>query len=798
MTKRYRKWILWIAAVAVFGAVAVAYSLLYLHRQLPGWATGEATEIKYVGMITNDNTDIYDAAGRRVTDAIGLEWWPPHDSMGLGRCFVFDVAEADRDIIFAPQLKVSQAGNVKRSIGSWGDSLSAATPTGRRLYQNAGIDNKYTLWLPANTRGLRWFDRSVTVQEVDVTVGYWRGPRGKAALTFQGPFTSGRTAFAGSGTLSILKTYGVDSRFGSLCSLNTPIGIDYPHRVLAYDRAGRRYSVRYTTLGSGTAGASGRFTVDGLAPEEIAAVTVNEEERQRTFHNVSLMPIDPPAPADGYLARIARRAGIAKPASVQAFSNQLENDRELVLKTVDLLRGDNIRASEFTLFKMTPADLAVLPAQDRERLLSTLERWAQADDAFIRATGLRAGLTVAFRQFAAPTLKTLIEDFCEGQTPGRDSSWMVDWLTTCLEKHLSEFAADDVRTIRDALLEGRCPKGLVPEFVYLLKACPLDEATSALVDLANDERPWLWRKPLQEPKVLAALGPADSWPRALKVKRAIASRFAPETVSDAQIAGEARSLLPTLLTDDLAARDPGVFAGIANAVMSQCDRETASHTAFAFIGGTREYAGAGDGIGVMIRYLNLWNGVDVAGLGSDVAKDSPCARLVNWREVCEQFIEWRASGKVAPQRRREGRVSAGDFRVIVVNGEDKENALIDIWSEADDAQAVGRVHVTGHGENFAAYSISPALWPGTMSTGPGSYDHEIQCRVYADGYVLPLNMQPEFALPAKPSRQVRMFGGFNRNVFIEAAELPESVLSGTKVFDEWWKAHGPAIESTGR
>ncbi|MHC4715233.1 MAG: hypothetical protein ACYTAN_18515 [Planctomycetota bacterium] len=362
--------------------------------------------------------------------------------------------------------------------------------------------------------------------------------------------------------------------------------------------------------------------MDDLAPGDISAVTVAETPRERTFHNITVWypgrsELDEPPPS----------------LSPETF--------EEAVAALQVARGRGIeQVSEIIRRHLSdPSRRAQLEAEDRAKILRAAEFWSSSDDPDIREAGVLLGLDLAPEEYVRPALDLIRE------APGHIRSGV----SHRLRIHTERLSGEHILSIRDLLRENNDLWPAVKRLVFCLDANPLPQAADALAELARDGRTWLWWRALSRRKTRKALGPLESLPLELRARILIATGFN-AAAADVEAVAEAKSILPGLLTTDLLNSDRDVFHEILVVLARHGERAGVEAAFRQFLRENRNYTHTVLSIALIARYLNLWNGTNLAGVGADPERElseSERRRLYkrNWRERSEEILTWFETGR---------------------------------------------------------------------------------------------------------------------------------------------------------
>ncbi len=283
----------------------------------------------------------------------------------------------------------------------------------------------------------------------------------------------------------------------------------------------------------------------------------------------------------------------------------------------------------------------------------------------------------------------------------------------------------------------------------------------------------------------------------LRAQILIAAGFA-DAGMDAEAVAEAQRILPGLLTTGLWKADRDVFRQILVVLARHGERSAAEAAFRQFLRENRDYSDPQRCTALMARYLNLWNGTNLAGLGADPEaelSESEIRRLCkrNWREISEQMLAWFDTGKdpaAIPQGYRAGR---DDLRIVCFRKGQSETAIVSPWVRLTSATVVGGVRVAQAGDIHLCYSIGKHP---TVSPGPGEYVFYHDLELAEAGAGAFQGRTDAFTIDNLP-QTVSVADAPDIVIMIERADSPESVLAGTKAFEDWWEKYGPGPNEWG-
>jgi hypothetical protein len=415
---------------------------------------------------------------------------------------------------------------------------------------------------------------------------------------------------------------------------------------------------------------------------------------------------------------------------------------------------------------------AEIDAATREAGLKGARLWLTARDPRIRGAGACLGALLSFSDFRDEAFEGLESEDAQVR----------DWTTEVFWRSRGDLTGKDISRIADFLTKGATHE-TQDKLMSIVRQSQSPEAAAAVLAFSLDERPELWCHGLADERTLAALGPPDRWPEERRVRRYIAmGREGRAENPDDALAEAAAAILPSLLTPELAAVDRGAFREVLRATGDLCEKDAAIAALVDFLRGALSDGRCSNQVIGAVEYINGLAGVNIARIGSDFNYGF----RVNWAQAAADAIEWYETGKVPVDIPEGYRAKKGDLRVIFVDKENGEVRAIGLYMSAG-PDTSSRQHVLEFPGGPFAFQIGERTWRGT--SGPTTrYSMEFGSR-RASG-----SISFEAADIPYVFDDLRPF-----TIHIERADSPESVLSDTKVFEDWWEKYGPiSSEEEGR
>jgi len=360
-----------------------------------------------------------------------------------------------------------------------------------------------------------------------------------------------------------------------------------------------------------------------------------------------------------------------------------------------------------------------------------------------------------------------------------------------IERPGRRLSAANIGRIRE-ILSGEFDGRTAGCLVAALSRCQLPEAAAALVELAGRDDPRLWYPAFHSSQVLfGSLGAFDGWPRKLKVRRLIASGMKTSIVdAGADVVEEAKAVLATIVTPEVEeACSQYQFTELVDALAASAGHDEAIAVMEAYVRRLKDPDAATCTVTRMARYVNRWKGVNIASLGADPEKQS---YILSGRDVAAAFLRWRETGAVTGTPTASRTAKDADLRVVWFDKRRPESGAVALWVSADVPEVIGRREVLAASDSILVWTITPETYYSSPSSG-GPRRFRFDC-----GFDVPAPTAPgytgdsavwDFSLSDLPARREEPDGW---TVVIEPALSTDSVLSGTRVFSDWWARYGPA------
>ena len=282
-------------AIAASCAVVLLLRLSIVGRDRGIEVTGDPLDIRLVAIRPDSGDEIFapngESLGKRHFGTQYLERW---ENVKANREFFFDIPETTGPIQFPTRASIRESGT--------GKGLGGATPVLR-----PAEDGKKQVVVPAVflqeyrkriiTFGIQFIDRYIPtvkkrVRDVDITLRFYSGPNGPAALRFTGPFSEEHPVSddAKGGCTMTVKMESRGRRTQSVSiNVDSPQQLDADSICVLYKDDGSWFSCHLEGP-YGEPDFKFEYRIPWSHPlSQISAVTIGEKVRDRTFHNVPIV-----------------------------------------------------------------------------------------------------------------------------------------------------------------------------------------------------------------------------------------------------------------------------------------------------------------------------------------------------------------------------------------------------------------------------------------------------------------------------------------------------------------------------
>lgn len=561
--------------------------------------------IKLLGMAPCGSDVLYDATGRKVGR---YECTPPISNYGqmssgvLRRDFVFQIpASAEPVLCLPPQITYSESGELYFS--DIGDPFGAEPQVCAQW--ESGTSVSLAMRLELGMRSPR------PTPHVDVAFRYYMGKPAPASCTVRGPFSAG-SAYTDPGAPQYTVKLDAGGAASSGNRPQRPIGIrvtveakrvsENRPTVIVYDKQGRRHLGRYggggwqghspflaaltreftAWLGLRSRGISrsesysyeAQFSVPGIGPDSIAAITVNEQPYERIFFNVPLSPHGArEADHMAYYDELAARLGLPPQSKIDAF------DPKVSIKVIDLLRGADLQRAAEGLFYHASRD-ALASSETLQRFRETIDKALGASDRRTQYAGAILEAWAGLPEFLEPALTVM------QQERERDELVYPIFRSTSfgsygvLEKFGESFLKDappeQVEHVLSRLIQSEDADSRYWVYSQIAQH-PRDPGYKQMfLRLAENETPWIWTEAIVRcPGAISKDFPALRAAGKLSPKTAarLVALGKSQGIPDAEaFAAEADAILSRLLTPELVENSSNRLGAAQEAVVGQIGR----------------------------------------------------------------------------------------------------------------------------------------------------------------------------------------------------------------------------------
>jgi len=781
--------VLGLTVVGILGLV-VAFCWIGLGGRVSGLGTGgvsvegDPLDIRLIGVRPDCGDDILDTDGKKIGETLGYAWdganW---GSTEMRRDFFFELPETDEPILFNMFHVLKAPGQIHSVGGGWARSLVDAS--GRRLLVlRSTIRHTYTR--RSTVAGMQ----ETPVQKVDLVLRYWCGPRGKAAFTFTGPFVPGKKVIADGGLPYTLTPHLLQTQDGTArLHLSTKQRYSFDTLALAYDASGERHPISRGGGGGGSSGAEYDFHVAGVPLERVAALAFGEEPRTRTYRNIPIRYPDRPARERAeHLDRIDAALGMVGRPQTEV-TRQFLKDPNATLEVIDVVRGLlAVQAWEHIRYSRPRIEFAELDPETQEKLHRTAERWANADDPKLRLAGVQMGLRGKWPGLLARAFPLL-------DAEERQTRWAA---SETIHAHQASLSPEQIGWVKERLLRKEDP-ATHWMLIRCLTTNTTAASTAALLELARDDRPWVWWRAVKRVAHRKGLPIPPAWSRKLGMRLYLVG--SQRWYRDREgINEEARQMLPGLLTAKTLRMDRWLFGEILSRAVQLLDRSTVTPALVDCLGAVSDHQGARWVIDRVVKQINLWHGVDIGGLGIDVSQQSPQVSNVDWHTVIADAVTWHETGIDPGRIPADYEPKCGDLRIVWRNVKDPDQSVIGARLRPTSDDAWPRKTVLKHEKDFLAYVIAPQTDDARSVCSVHLSCGVLQQHGTARTCEVDVRDLPKRLAVETTDTRVHYGGSPGRKVWegtweiwVEPLGAAESVLAGTKVLAAWRRTwHGAA------
>jgi len=585
---------------------------------------------RLLGVIPDGGEELLDDQGR---PAGSMRFYTDHqpvwDKDRMRRDFVFEFPAGGESVRLTGPVIIQEAGE-DRTLSL---DMNALTVVRRK-------DAKQLLVLPRTLPRTRpgWLWRKKHIKRVDITLRWYGGPRGKPDCTFTGPFAPGTTVEDDAGKDYRLTVKPLQTHEGERLlefEISSKVDMDFWMALSVYDAAGRWHLAQYAGGSRIRGGGESqlKFRLRGLDLKAIERVAFNEKPHEQAFRDIVVRYRGrPDRYYSPYLDEIASRLAISPVDPVKVRDHNFASPRE-ALACIDIVRGHLVsKAWEAIRHGKPKLDPEDLDEKQSELLHSMASEWASSTDQDVQAAGLQMGLWGNWPEFVQPVIDIVRSD---SRSRGRAAKALYDYREHLTPGHLAQIRQLLIdRDDRDTYY------GLLTSIIHGKSPAAIREATT----LAKSDKVWLWWPALRIPAVRKALTDEPDQSKEVRLRLALADPACPRP----PLSGQAKRMLPGLLSQKLLQMNLSTFSEVLKKTADNLDRATCTEVFVSFL---EEIYADWDAhkfdryvnnnwwaVDRMSRYLNLWHGLDIGGLGTDLTQEAADRFKTDWKAVAAEAI----------------------------------------------------------------------------------------------------------------------------------------------------------------
>ena len=623
-----------VVIIAVLAATGLAMWLFVHLRSACGSAQLTVTstgplDIRLWGIRPDAGDVIYDLDGNETCQTLGVSW----DSSNWGEKvqrfdFIFELPDTGELPLFKELSRFEVNGEDR--------------PLAISVFQQIlAHEDRRVLWVRSTF--VRTFRRSVLrglwisntkIDTVDITLEYFHGLPGKSVFTVEGPFKQGSVVSSDREVYDVSFTKDLAGGY-AFFELSRPTHFNRAMSVVVYDESGSRHLADRVAIRSKGQTGLIEYRVPNMSFDRMSSIAFGEQQYEITFKGVNLRVGGSKRRTYGaYLDKMGERLGLTMTGKELA-NYRFETATE-ALDVIDVVRGSMLVQAARAVLRQwpNPQDLS---DEQTARLAEALGRWITAEDPLIRAFAVSIGLRCKWPNFIDPAIELLerpagLDHYAENEIRDR--------ATQSLRYCAGELSDDHIRRIADLMLSEtrwQIRSGLL----RLLDTPKMESRIKAFWRLAEDDRTRLWWFAVARLSAWKAFkGKYDSLPDKLKLRVFLIHGRRGFSDPD-QIEPRAHDLLAGLLTPDLRGPDSGIFCGVLAKIAEKLDVETKTEIAIRALPHIERFNYPDCEIAdIIVKYVNLWHGLDIGGLGDDVNLQTPDIRSYDWRAITAEAIEW--------------------------------------------------------------------------------------------------------------------------------------------------------------
>ena len=318
-------------------------------------------------------------------------------------------------------------------------------------------------------------------------------------------------------------------------------------------------------------------------------------------------------------------------------------------------------------------------------------------------------------------------------------------------------------------------------------------AGRAVRELAESDKPWLWRPAVARLAASGKLGDRAGLSHKMRLRLVAVTEAEPE---EKPLEAEAITMVGDDLIPQHLAIDGGTFRDSLRWYASRADKAVGTRhlvetlrrlvddwDTYQFSGWASNNPYAVDGI---VRYLNLWNDVNIGGLGSDVTRLVPDSYSFDWKAIALEAIRWSRTRVDPAYLPVAWKPVAGDVRVVWKNLADPAASVIAVpAAPGHDPEPYLVLARNKDGENEDMLNVRQAGKDGAavLEVAAGvTVGHSTRRKFPLAGLPMRLPLGP------KLDNSTKLWKG-SWKVWVEPAGAPDGCLAGTEFFGRWKGAY---------
>ena len=761
-------------------------------------------DMGFVGLRKDYGDTLFGAQGERLGFDPAVNIFRTHWTQdSLQREFIFEVPVADDSFKIVPPVRIYLNGH--RGYSSRARLVRIKSQHSTRFIVDAAIPR---LSMRSNSP-MAELQGGEPVRFVDIDISYFAGPRPPAEIRFIGPFGQGQPIEdeldRGYTLRTVFRNVSLETR--ELRLHVTAQAAAAPRSPLILTLAdGTSQVVRSVgqsvdQLGSGP-GTTLHYIASDISREQLIRVTYDEPYFTKAFRGIAVEYQDKGRSYAAYLDAFCEQLGLF-PTDRDAISQrlfQLEYADPLeALAVLDVVRGRAILPVGNTIRRQLRAD--DLDPNQRSRVRAIARQWLGTE---MDNEGIALGLWGDWPEFVKPALRQL-QWIRFDRDSERDLANSFRFRRQPTEAELHQVA--------DYLLRRRTKSNAARgDLIEFIRSHAEGQAgLDAYQRLLESDRPWVWTSLIVPDKAFARLASQRGLSEAVK-RRALALGVETGDPVDPRAQDSARAQLVQWISPEFVQKDVEQFGRVMAALARHGRPERDTPALVRYLGqqlrlwtayrpkraSIRHPVRLHSHVGIekVLKCLNTWHDLNLAGLGRDLSR--VCSKdLCDWRNVARSALHWARTGNDPDRLPRGWQAASGDLRIIWHKVRRPEQSRISLWSSEGQSPARRLYHGLDLSPQRLLYSLygedASEVESIGLTVSAGLYDPiPVTLSFSVERATLPFrsSLSPEDVVTGEEDQSAHWLGGWA--VSIEAAQAPESVLSGTKLFETWQQLYGRA------